>query len=157
MSSSDSEDISLNLLTGNKPETSEEFRSPVGRAAQEEKPLQRQEVEVEGTQQATKAAARQLFEQELRSEEQQEQDLEEQSGSDSRTEQEISIMPTNTAATPIKGLPTVHATASDMFETQDPLDVSQLKGGTCEIRAQIEERIPRPLEKPRQEQPMRLI
>ena len=41
-------------------------------------------------------------------------------------------MPTNTMATPIKGLPTVHATASDMFETQDPLDVSQLKGGTCE-------------------------
>ena len=87
MSSSDSDDISLNPLTGNEPETSEEFRSPVGRAAQEEEPPQREEVEVEGTQQATQAAARQLFEQELRSEEkQQEQDIEEQTGSDSRTE-----------------------------------------------------------------------
>ena len=43
-----SSDISLNPLTGNEPETSEEFRSPVGRAAQEEEPSQRQEVNVEG-------------------------------------------------------------------------------------------------------------
>jgi len=72
------------------------------------------------------------LEQELRSEEQQEQDITEQSGSATRTEQEISIMPTNTMATPMKGLQTVHATASDMFEIQDPLDVSQLQGGTCD-------------------------
>ena len=50
-------------------------------------------------------------------------------GSDLRTEQEMSIM---LIATPPTGLPTVHATASDMFETSDPLDVSQLKGETCE-------------------------
>ena len=58
MSSSDSDNISLNPLTGNEPETSEEFCSPVGRAAQEEEPPQRQEVEDRGTQQATQSAAR---------------------------------------------------------------------------------------------------
>ena len=131
MSSSDYDDVALNSFTGYDPETSEEFCSSVCRAAQEEEPPQHREVEVRGTQQATQTAARQLFEQELISEEkQQEQDIEEQSASDSRTEQEISNMPTDTT-TP-KGLPTDHATASDMFEKTDPLDVSQFKGGTCE-------------------------
>jgi len=41
-------------------------------------------------------------------------------------------MPTNTTTTSIKGLPTFHATALYMSEPQDPLEVSQLKGGTCE-------------------------
>ena len=132
MSGSD-DGVSLNpFVTGDDPDTLEEFCSPFGQAAQEEEPYQHQEVEVRGTQQATQKAARTLFEQELRSEEQQEQDIEEQSDSASCTEQEKSIMPNNTTATPMKGLPTVHATASDMSEIQDPLDVSQLKGGTCE-------------------------
>lgn len=64
--------------------------SPVGRSPQAGEPPQHLEVEVTGTQQATQTAARQLFGQELRlEEEQQGQDIEEQSHSDSRTDQAI--------------------------------------------------------------------
>ena len=140
MSDSDSEEI--DFLSGQDQQSSEEIRSPAfGRANPPEEPPQRQRVAPTGTQEeATQTAARQLFEEELQEQKQQEEEKEEvsqQQGTDSRSEQEetseMSGQQQQANAVPVPTtLPTVHATAGDMFKTSAPTDVALMAGGTCE-------------------------
>jgi len=65
------------------------------------------------------------------------QEVSEQQGPDSRNEQpETSTMSgkqqqTNVVPVPIS-LPAVHATAGDMLKTSAPTDIALMAGGTCE-------------------------
>ena len=88
---------------------------------------------------ATQTAARQLFEEELQEQKQQEeqQEVSQQQGTDSRSEQQetsaMSGQQQQANAVPVPTtLPTVHATAGDMFKTSAPTDIALMAGGTCE-------------------------